>query len=210
MNPFTLFKLIQLDSKLDKHLVKIILIFYLSFGTAETKMIRKRIMSLNVFKRIIEGRNKNPDDLTLWRFDILRRSEKCHVHYYNWKYGTPIKHHIYYTFLIILLKSDMSNLNDEIMKEQIDYFQKIIDNLFKSKHTEMCRIPNNVGTPSALVMRDHIQIFTVHHKKELSDYSLWKLRIMMNWGVQNKLCNMKDVCSESIYSELVTAYNEFV
>jgi len=206
MNPFTLFKLIQLDSKLDKHLEKIILIFYLSFGKTETKMIRKRIMSLNVFKRIIEARNQNPNELTLWRFDILRRSEKCHQ-YYNWKYGTPLKHHIYYDFVIILLKSD-ANLNEDAMKEQIDYFQKIMNNLFKAKQIEMIRIPNNVGTPSALVMQDHIQIFTLHRKKEINDYSsLWRLRIMLNWGTQNKLCDMRDVCSESVYSDLVTAYN---
>jgi hypothetical protein len=209
MNPFTLFKLIQLDTKLAKHLEKIILTFYLSFGTAETKMIRKRIMSLNVFKHIIKGKNQDPDNLTLWRFDILRRSEKCDVQYYNWKYGTPIKHHIYYAFVIILLKSDMSNLNEDIMKEQIDYFQKIMNNLFKTKQTEMCCIPNNVGTPSALVMRDHIQIFTLHRKKDLNEYSsLWKLRIMMNWGSENKLCDMRDVCSESVYSDLVSAYNK--
>jgi hypothetical protein len=164
-------------------------------------------MSLNVFKRIIESKNRNPDDLTLWRFDILRRSEKCHQ-YYNWKYGTPLKHHIYYEFVIILLKSD-TNLNEDVMKEQIDYFQKIMDNLFKTKQIEMCRIPHNIGTPSALVMQDHILIFTLHRKKELNDSSsLWRLRIMFNWGVQNNLCYMRDVCSESVYSDLVNAYNE--
>jgi hypothetical protein len=73
----------------------------------------------------------------------------------------------------------------------------------------MCCIPNNVGTPSALVMRDHIQIFTLHRKKDLNEYSsLWKLRIMMNWGSENKLCDMRDVCSESVYSDLVSAYNK--
>jgi hypothetical protein len=208
MNPFTLFKLIQLDSKLDKHLEKIILTFYLSFGTKESGIFREMIVSLNAYKHILESRNQRQDNLTLWGF-ISRNSNIQHLQYYSWKYRTPIKQHIYYEFLIILLQGDIYNINEDTRKEQNDYLQKIMNNLFKAKHIEMCQVPNNIGTPSALVMRDHIQIFTLHRKKNINDYSsLWRLRILLNWGTQNKLCDMRDVCSESVYSELVTAYND--
>lgn len=209
MNPFTLFKLIKFDTKLDKHLEKNIFIYYLSFGTVEARLIRDEITSLHSYKYIIESRNQSLDDLTLWRFYISRRRD-CLLQYYNWKYGTSISHHIYYSFIIILLQSDICNINEDTRKEQILNFQKIMDNLFKTKQLELSRVPNNIGTPSAFIIRDHIQIFTLHRKKEIND-SLWRLRILLNWGLpdsHNKLCHMQDVCSQAVYSDLVNAYNQ--
>lgn len=213
MNPFTLFKLIQFDTQLDKHLEKIIFTFYLSFGTDEAKMINREISGLHALKNklLIESRNQNLDDLTLWRFYVVSRNELSNLQYYNWKYGGSIKYHIYYDIAIILLQSniyiDKDKNEKEIRQQHLISFRGILDNLFKSKQTELFHIPNNIGTPTALVMRDHIQIFTLHHKKALND-SLWRLRIRINWGAENKLCDMSDVCSNSVYSELVNAYNQ--
>ena len=211
MNPFTLFKLIQLDSKLDRHLAKIILTFYLSFGTVEAKLINHEISSLRAFKLnlFIENMSQNQDDLTLWRFYILSREESSRLQYYNWKYGSSMKYHIDYDIAIILLQSEINNENENLQKQHLSRFRVILDDVFKSKQSELSRVHNNIGTPSALVMRDHIQIFTLHRQKDIHEYSsLWRLRIMLNWGVQNKLCDMRDVCSNSVYSDLINAYNE--
>lgn len=215
MNPFTLFKLIQLDSKLDKHLAKIIFTFYLSFGTAETKLIRQEMASLHAFKinLLIENKSPNLDELTLWRFYSLSRGEYPHLQYYNWKYGGSMKYHIYYDIAIILLQSNIyiknENENENIKKQYLSQYRGILNDVFKTNQLELSRVPNNIGTSSALAMRDHIQIFTWHRKNNVNN-SLWRLRIMLNWGVQNKLCDMRDVCSESVYSDLVNAYNEKV
>jgi hypothetical protein len=217
MNPFTLFKLIKLDSKLDRHLEKIIFTFYLSFGTAETKLIRQEITSLHAFNDnlLIESNYSQLDDLTLWRFYSLSRGEYSRLQYYNWKYGSSMKYHIYYDIAIILLQSEINkekekekekeNENDK--KQYLLQYRGILNDVFKTNQLELSRVPNNIGTPSALAMRDHIQIFTWHRKKNIND-SLWRLRIMMNWGVQNKLCDMRDVCSQTVYSDLINAYNE--
>lgn len=211
MNPFTLFKLIQLDSKLDRHLAKIIFTFYLSFGTVEAEFIRQEIASLHAFKvnLLIENNIPNLDELTLWRFYSLSRGERGRLQYYNWKYGGSMKYHIYYDIAIILLQSEINNEkeNDNDKKQYLLQYRGILNDILKSNLIELSRIPNNIGTPSALAMRDHIQIFTWHRKKNIND-SLWRLRIMMNWGVQNKLCDMRDVCSQTVYSDLISAYNE--
>jgi hypothetical protein len=216
MNPFTLFKLIQLDSKLDRHLEKIIFTFYLSFGTDEAKLINQKIVSLHAFKQnlFIENRRQDLDDLTLWRFNTLTLGEEYYrLQYYNWNYGSTMNRNIYYDIAIILLQSAINkkykneNENEDSQQQHLLQYRRILNDILKTKLIELCRLPNNIGTPSALVMRDHIQIFTWHRKNYIND-SLWRLRIMLNWGVQNKLCDMKDVCSRAIYSDLITAYNE--
>ena len=209
MNPFTLFKLIQFDSKLDRHLAKIIFTFYLSFGTVEAKLIRQEIVSLHAFKDnlLIQVKNPTQDDLTLWRFYILTREESSQLQYYNWKYGGSMKYNIYYDIAIILLQSDILKENENIKKQYLSQYRGILNDVFKTSQIELSRVPNNIGTPSALVMRDHIQIFTWHRKNNVNN-SLWRLRIMLNWGVQHKLCDMRDVCSNSVYSDLINAYNE--
>jgi len=211
MNPFTLFKLIQLDFKLDKHLVKIIFTFYLSFGTDETKLIRQEITSLHAFKDnlLIENKRQNLDELTLWRFYSLSRSEYPHLQYYNWNYGSTMNRDIYYDIAIILLQSEINKENENDKKQYLLQYRGILNDILKSNLIELCRLPNNIGTPSALAMRDHIQIFTWYRKNNVNN-SLWRLRILMNWGVQNKLCDMRDVCSQTVYSDLITAYNEKV
>lgn len=216
MNPVTLFKLIQLDSKLDRHLEKIIFTFYLSFGTDEAKLINQKIVSLHAFKQnlFIENRSQDVDDLTLWRFNTLTLGEEYYrLQYYNWNYGSTMNRNIYYDIAIILLQSAINkkykneNENEDSQQQHLLQYRRILNDILKTKLIELCRLPNNIGTPSALVMRDHIQIFTWHRKNYIND-SLWRLRIMLNWGVQNKLCDMKDVCNQTIYSDLITAYNE--
>lgn len=209
MNPFTLFKLIQLDSKLNKHLEKIIFTFYLSFGTIQSKLIRQEITSLHAFKDNLLIKNKTPnlDELTLWRFYSLSRGEYPRLQYYNWKYGCMMKNNIYYDIAIILLQSEINKENENDKKQYLLQYRGILNDILKSNLIELCHLPNNIGTPSALAMRDHIQIFTWHRKNNVNN-SLWRLRIMLNWGVQNKLCNMRDVCSQTVYSDLITAYND--
>lgn len=158
----------ELFNKLDKHLQDIIKLYYLSYGTRESNIMKTKINDLNQYKLNqykLNLQKPNLDDLTIWRYHIQSSKDK----YLNFVMlyqitdstiiycETQIAHFdspLYINPLINSLNNQMIALHDQ--EVSILYYENMLRHHFKRNYYQTFLAPNKFGTPTAMIMRKYL------------------------------------------------------
>lgn len=155
--------LLILFNRLDKHLQDIIKLYYLSYGTRESNMMKSKINELNQYKSDIQ--NPIIDDLTMWRYHIQSSKDKYlnFVMSYQITDSTVIycETQIAYFDSTLFLNPLINTFTNPVIinNEQevtILYYENILRHHFRRNHYQTFWAPNKFGTPTAMIMRKYL------------------------------------------------------
>ena len=155
--------LFALFNKLDKHLQDIIKLYYFSYGTTESNMMKEKINILNQYKLNVQ--NPKLDDLTLWRYHIQSSKDKYldFIMSYQITDSTIIycETQIAYFDSTLFLNPLINTLTNHVIinndqEVTILYYENILRHHFKRNHYQQFLAPNKFGTPTAIIMRKYL------------------------------------------------------
>lgn len=165
MNIFISMSVFELFNKLDKHLQDIIKLYYLSYGTRESNMMKSKINEMNQYKLNQPNPQQNLDDLTIWRYHIQSSKDK----YLNFVMSYQITDStiIYCETQIAYFDSDIymnplinTLTNPLIINNEkevtILYYENILRHHFRRNHYQAFWAQNKFGTPTSMIMRKYL------------------------------------------------------
>jgi hypothetical protein len=180
-------KLSLLFNSLPIYIQNLIKIYYLSYGTTTSNILRSYLTALPADSK-----------MSAWRRKMLRRP------------NTKLLPHRITGFIaafelnIAFLKDEPdSELKRELYRENINS----IVLMFRAKISTFV-YPILYGTPTGILMRNYIHYFRKYDKPEEQN-TIWRIKVRTTGGIltDKKFNDIKSVCLSQVYNELTAAYN---
>lgn len=196
MDVFTLYR------KLSSHLQNIIKVYFLSYGTKETSLLKP------VFQRLLQFNETNKMTATLWQYNVAQRPNEI----IQSTFKSQSEFCIGDELTIAFIQSGLSMHDLEFQEHIFSYAESELQNYFQYRYQSLLVKPR-FGTPTALLIRK-ISGRLKDDWGATADITLWRIRVFAkNTGkiklfTYKKKQSMEPMCNPpNIYKELIHAYH---
>ena len=177
-------------------------IYVLSYGTEETRFLKR------ILQRLLQFNKTYKASATLWQYNVCQRDEQ--IIQCNFKFRREF--HIGDELSIAFMQSGLCTRTLDVQELAIYYAQNELIDFFKY-HYKSLLVKHKYGTPTALLIRK-ISGRLKEDWGATADITLWRIRVFAKNAGKIKLFTykkkecMEKMCNPpTIYNELIHAYH---